>query len=615
MWKTATQKCCRGLDHPVVIGALYLLLVAAAIYTMDHYAKEDIENMLKRWVPWNLRLNFLVLLIAAAFCLRDIRGAFKKAFSSSRPPPSDPPVSSSRFGTFISRRGLLFIILIVAALVLVSLTAPRVHRIYYDEDIYANVGQMIALTDQAGFSNYGIFEYGNYSAPWSSYNKEPSGWPFLISLVFQLFGVNELYAFFLNNALFIAGILTAFFIVWNLTGAFFGAFLAALVYAFIPDNLIWSNTIAAEPSAALFSGLIVLSTIVFLKTRENRHLFLLIALLPFSFQMRSESLMIALWTIAAILIFSPQTFQELKTWKMGLLAAFFFLPQVLHFYAVSGHSWGAEGAKFAFSFFPANLKTNGLYYLNNQAFPVLFTLLAAMGLFFRQKKSPPLREEDTADASSLPAEGDKWEGVAWPLLMVAWFLLFWGIFLFFYAGSYRYGADVRFAVVSFMPLAILAGTGGEQVKRWIENLGCLKPVPGAIIVIILLFSCIQFLPYIRTIGQEAWGARYDHQYAREFIRKIPEHSIVLTHNPTMFNLWGRNAIQMYAGINHPDVIRHLMTKYQGEVYYHQNYWCNTQSDVNRRLCQDIVDRYGLTEVARAREQDYEYGLYRMSLKK
>ncbi len=48
--------------------------------------------------------------------------------------------------------------------------------------------------------------------------------------------------------------------------------------------------------------------------------------------------------------------------------------------------------------------------------------------------------------------------------MQLWFVLFWGIFLFFYAGSYRYGADVRFALLSFMPLAVLAGIGGEALR-------------------------------------------------------------------------------------------------------------------------------------------------------
>jgi len=222
--------------------------------------------------------------------------------------------------------------------------------------------------------------------------------------------------------------------------------------------------------------------------------------------------------------------------------------------------------------------------------------------------------------------------------MFLWFLLFWGIFLFFYAGSYQYGADVRFSLVSFMPLSVLAGMGGGFILEKINsgfrirdsgfiNLGSGNPVPGIrhpasynlhlgsfLIILVMLFSFVQFLPLIRREGQEAWGARYDHKYAREFIEKIPARSIVLTQNPTMFLLWKKSAIQTFAGINNPDLIEQLMEKYQGHVYFHYNYWCNTKSVRNRRLCQAIRERYRLKEIANASEQDFEYALYKISIK-
>ena len=82
----------------------------------------------------------------------------------------------------------------------------------------------------------------------------------------------------------------------------------------------------------------------------------------------------------------------------------------------------------------------------------------------------------------------------------------------------------------------------------------------------------------------------------------------------MFLLWGQNAIQTYAGVNNPDLIRDLMEKYQGHVYFHFNYWCNTMDERNQNLCKAIIDRYSLEEIATAREQNYEYGLYRMTFK-
>jgi len=418
---------------------------------------------------------------------------------------------------------------------------------------------------------------------------ENYGLCFLISLVFQLLGTDEYYAFLLNNLIFSAGVLVVFFITWHITGSFFGALVAGLAFTLTPHNLIWSNTVAAEPAAGFFGGLTVLALIVFLKSGRGRHLFLLVMLVPFGCQMRPESMLIVPWAVVTWLIWRPKSFINRSTWTMGLLSLLFLLPQFLHFYAVSGHSWGASGSKFALEFLGPNLYTNGIYYLDNKSFPVLFTVLAAAGLVGFSKF------------------------LKWRLLILGWFLPFWGIFLFFYAGSYRYGADVRFALVSFMPLAILVGIGGGIIKARIKNTAFHKTV-GALMVLVMLLAFIQFLPLVRRVGQEAWGARHDHKYAKMFKAKVPERSIILTQNPTMFLLWNQNTIQTYAGINNPGLIKNLMKKYQGHVYFHYNYWCNTKSDRNQRRCRGIKERYRLTAVATAKEQDYEYGLYKMSLK-
>ena len=122
------------------------------------------------------------------------------------------------------------------------------------------------------------------------------------------------------------------------------------------------------------------------------------------------------------------------------------------------------------------------------------------------------------------------------------------------------------------------------------------------------------MPLVRQVGQEAWGARYDHQYAKEFVEMLPERSIVLTQNPTMLLLWQQNAIQTYAGINNPALIKTLLEKYQGHVYFHYNYWCNAMNKRNKNLCQGIMDKYDLIEVATAAEQNYKYALYRIKEK-
>mgnify|MGYP007016071757 FL=1 len=117
---------------------------------------------------------------------------------------------------------------------------------------------------------------------------------------------------------------------------------------------------------------------------------------------------------------------------------------------------------------------------------------------------------------------------------------------------------------------------------------------------------------IRTVGQEAWAARHDHAYAMEFARKMPERSIVLTHNPTMFLLWGKSAIQAHVGLTDRGLVRELMKRNPGHVYFHYNFWCNTVNDPNRKLCADILSSYETEEVASGQEQEYRYALYRLN---
>jgi len=551
---------------------------------VDYLSKEEIRGLLVKWVPWNLRVNFLLILVGIVICYHDIIGAFMG---------------------LMDRRGMLLAGLIILSFLITSFIVPRTHRIFYDEDIYGNIAQTMALSDQAGYCNYGTFEYDEYKPHWITYNKQPSGWPFLISLAFQLFGTNEINAFFLNNMLFCGSIILAFFITWHLTGAYFASFVSALAFAVIPHNLLWSNTAAVEPSACFFAGVAALSLIIFIKTGKDRHLFLTAVLIPLACQMRTESLLMFLWVMIAILTLSPRMTISKGVWTWGLLIAIFLLPHLLHVYSMGGESWGAEGDKFSLAFFWNNLHANGTYYLNNKHFPMLLTLLGTVGFLFSRHSM-------------------RWKG-----LILVWFLLFWGVFLFFYAGSYKYGADVRFALTSFMPLSILAGMGAGFMRDWIQDaLSRTKdagakipstissfrfPVSG-LLILLILFSFVPFLPLIRQEGQEAWGSRYDHKHAQEFIKKIPRRSIILTHIPTMFLLWKQGAIQTHAGIDRPDLIKSLLKKYDGHVYFHYNYWCNTKTERNRRLCQAIKERYMLKEIASAVEQDHEYGLYQMSLK-
>ena len=756
--KTSLRKLASGPLLPVGIAALYCLVIGFGVYVIDYHPRGTVQNFLLNNITWILRLNFLLLILGAVACGRDIAAAFrglivpapaapaapKGASTVSEGAPAPAPVaedaataataaptassavvpntssasspspsaaaakSSDPPAAWLQRHFRLLILaaLLISAAVAVTSVAPRVHRIYYDEDIYGNVAQSMALKGQAAMCNYGVFEYDEYHPHWQIYNKEPSGWPFLVSMAFQIGGVDEEHGFRMNNLLYLGGILVCFWIVHIVTGRFFPAIMGALVWAAIPQNLVWSNTMAAEPAAAFFGGLAVLCLLVYLKTGRLRHLALLCLVVPLASQMRPESGLIGLWAFLALLVATPRRLTRWEVWLLGLPALVFLLPQFLHIYAVSGESWGAEGAKFSLEFFFKNIAVNGPYYLNNQLFPAVFTFLAFLGLAGplrnrgrRDEDGPasavsagnavgtvtaaPSRPDEAAGTDRIDVSGSsdlsRSRGGGWvkigdekgkggvgpaargarfvlPGLFLLWFVMFWGIFLFFYAGSYKYGADVRFALVSFMPLAVLAGMGADRLQAVITRLtyrlaarrphtaraaaGRMRsPAPdpepfgspplsgddagrpfraggalaAGLIFVLLLYSWLPFLPLIRLVSQEAWGARYDHAYARQFIEKIPRRSVVLTHVPTMLLLWQQGAIQTFAGINNPDIITELLKRYNGHVYFHHNYWCSTAGH-HKELCSMMREKYELTEIAAAQEQHVHYGLYRIRFK-
>jgi hypothetical protein len=572
--KTLAPGVYKYFCHPFALLFTYLFLTGFVIYVIDYYPQSNIENILMKFVPWVLLLNLFLILVGLIVCRQEIGNFFKKIFLPA--------------GKKLNYQGILLALLVIFAFVMASFVAPRTHRIYFDEDIYANIGQNIALADKAGICNYGEFVHGEYKSNWLSYNKEPNGWPFLISLAFQIFGTNELYAFLLNNLMLAAGAGLIFVLTLEITGAFFPSIMAAFIFALIPHNLIWANTAAVEPAAAFFTLAAALCMIIYLKTNQWRHLYLLAVVLPFTSQMRPESVLIILLVFLALVLLRHENLFKKQLWGAGIITAIFLLPHIIHLATVSHQPWGADGAKFSLDFFRNNFMVNSWYYLNNEAFPVLVTIFSILGLIFA-----------------------KYSG-KWKTIVFVWFLIFWGIFLFFYAGSYRYGADVRFALLSFAPLAILAGMGAE----WIRNK--LQPLTSGtnatiILVLILLVVWIKFLPLIRLVGQEAWGARADHALTREFVKKIPDKSIVLTHIPTMLLLWQQSAISIEAS-NDEALMRSLINNYDGNVYFHYNYWCGTTPDAQSKICRDIKQKYDLKEIVSESVTGRLFGLYRIRIK-
>ena len=204
--------------------------------------------------------------------------------------------------------------------------------------------------------NEGRNDYGELHCDRLEYNKEPNGWPYILSVVFRLFGVHELAAFLTNNLVYALTIVTAFLIGYLLFNSSRIGLFAAMIYALMPECMIWSNTTAVEPSAALFPGLALVCSLVAIRSRETKSLFLLAVVMAFAIQFRPESIMFLSVTGMVILLWGRE---ELKRGEFYLLFALFFLliiPHLAHLWAVKDIGWGSSGPKFSTTILRVMLK-------------------------------------------------------------------------------------------------------------------------------------------------------------------------------------------------------------------------------------------------------------------
>ncbi|HOD99288.1 MAG TPA: hypothetical protein PLT63_11000, partial [Syntrophales bacterium] len=75
--KTSLRKLAAGPLLPVGIAALYCLVIGFGVYVIDYHPRGAIQNFLLNNITWILRLNFLLMILGAVACGRDIAAAFR----------------------------------------------------------------------------------------------------------------------------------------------------------------------------------------------------------------------------------------------------------------------------------------------------------------------------------------------------------------------------------------------------------------------------------------------------------------------------------------------------------------------------------------------------------
>ena len=472
--------------------------------------------------------------------------------------------------------------------------APKTNRIFYDEHIYMQIAQTIAHTDRAEYARQANAEYGDFKVMSAWPNKQPNGHPYLLSWAYRLGGVSDQTSHFTIRAL--VG-LTAAAVYFALVLAPFALpaaapIAAALAFVFTPLVLWWGQTVAVEPgtvatTAACFFAVCLHARLRDHETGEGHPItgLLLAATAAFAAYFRPESLLI--YPVAASLLWSVdrRLLEDRITWAALALSLALITPNLLHLWSVRTEDWGAtDGRRFDYAFVGKNLASNAGYFFQQNWYPLAGSVLALVG-------------------AGWLAVRNRWLGVSLGL----WFAMSWGIFVLFYAGGYYYGASSRYALVSTIPVALLAGIGVGALITLLRR----YPLALSAIGVLVGLNWIAAMSFVPTLGRESNEARADIDFCTEVAPTLPTGSLVISIDPCIWNVLGRNAahIDTIEGAVRNEMLA-LVNQYPGGIYLHWDYWMNCEPKFAAVLRKIIEDTHA-TVFARKNAEAVKLAVFRL----
>ena len=472
--------------------------------------------------------------------------------------------------------------------------APRTTRIFYDEHLYAQIGQTIAHTGRAEGVNYGRAEYGqfhNYAA-WT--NKQPNGLPYLLSWLYRTVGVSDNVTAFLNPAL-VGGTAASLYlglslVPWILPAG--AALAAALLFMLTPLVPWWGHTAAVEPGAAATAAFAFFAACAHARLRDPADAqgppaagVLLAGAAAFAVYFRPESLLV-FPLVAAVLWSSEDRFiEDLSAWGAGVFSVAFALPNLMHTWSMRTESWGArDGRRFAADFIPRNFESNAGYFIDSAWFPIAGTCFALVAVAWLLVKN----------RSAL-------------LTLGVWFVLSWGIFIIFYAGSYNYGASSRYAVVSCAPMAAFMGIGAAALFGLLRR----RPVVLAVVAASATINWTAAAHFVPTLSREAVEALADVDFVARVAPTLPGGALVISPDPCLWLLQSKNSTQFFTIEQMVRRnLRELTNQFPGGIYLHWSFWHTAEPPMAQQSARLLAETDAKL-VTRIQSESFKIALYRI----
>jgi hypothetical protein len=376
----------------------------------------------------------------------------------------------------VNRYSVAALVCIVALFLVFSIFyMKKTELIFFDEQIYQSIALNIVKHGNAELCLYGTAGLKNCYSNGLGY--DPVGYPFIIALAFRFFGAGISTAYNLEILFGAFAIILVFLLASVLSGRKDIGVLSAVIFTLIPEFFIWAKT-PANPNLP-FTVFLLLTTFfffLFMKIMDKKSLALFFSSLALTAYIRVEALLLIPLFLFVFLFFGSKEIKKTFRLRIGLLGrinsdtmlqvllALFILAIIPEIYVIiitkpllsanAGPFLSTNASLFSLQYLQNNILTNGSFLLGFvKIYPIIFlpavTVFAIIGvlcLLVDKRKTKGL----TALVFSL-------------LLFIVYFI-FYGLY---FSGSVLLGGSVRFLLVIYPPLAIMAAFGISGSARYI----------------------------------------------------------------------------------------------------------------------------------------------------
>lgn len=392
----------------------------------------------------------------------------------------------------------------------------RQHRLYFDEDVYANISHNIIV-------GYGA----TLTSSWSGENKEtqpykwPVGFPALAAPAVAWLGTEKGPAVF-NE---ICGALTLAIVMafaTRLASSWLAGSVAVLFYGLHPIVGAWYRSGSAEPLAVLLMSLCMWSAFEHRKEEEaknpTRNAWLLISLLAalVAMHVRLENALIA--APLSLLLWKPK--RMVATWQLVALMLL-GAPLVIYFFShvrSLGSYYLSERPESTFSttFLAGNLTDNLQFLLKYATWSLL--ILALAGVVFLAAAKRHAKEFALARA--------------W-IALALWAVMSFGVLLFYSVGQYSAPGGSRFLLSPMVVLSLIASAS-------LCNLTTQRTRP--LIVAAALTVYLVLLPdkvvTWKTLDAQNRSPRLEHEVVHEWAAEFSAPAIIISRAPYLWENFG-----------------------------------------------------------------------------